>query len=177
MRSAAQPRSSSRVSCGSEPSSFAVACLGLVVTGTLVTSAGPHSGDPDVIHRLWNLPDALYVHVRITAIFGCVFLFVLGYIVARRSLAPRLFRFSLLLLAVLLAQMAIGELQWRLELPWGIVAVHVALAAGCLGADGDALAALIWQPPSLARAAAGVRWTGWPTSSGSPTNQPSKGRF
>ena len=68
-------------------------CLpGLVLTGTLVTSAGPHSGDPDVIHRLWNLPDALYVHVRVTAVFGCVFLFVLGYIVARRSLAPRLFR-------------------------------------------------------------------------------------
>ena len=46
----------------------------------------------------------------------------------RGSLAPRLF-FSLLLLAVLLAQMTVGELQWRLELPWGIVAVHVALAA------------------------------------------------
>lgn len=125
---------------------LAVACLGLVVTGTLVTSAGPHSGDPDVIHRLWNLPDALYLHVRITAIFGCVFLFVLGYIVARRSLAPRLFRFSLLLLGVLLAQMAVGELQWRLELPWGIVALHVALAAA-VWALTVSLAALLWQPP------------------------------
>jgi len=125
---------------------LAAACLALVGTGTLVTSAGPHSGDPDVIHRLWNLPDALYIHVRITAVFGCVFLFVLGYIVARRSLAPRLFRFSLLLLAVLLAQMAVGELQWRLELPWGIVAVHVALAAA-VWALTVALAALIWQPP------------------------------
>ena len=125
---------------------LAVACLGLVLTGTLVTGAGPHSGDPDVIHRLWNLPDALYLHVRITAVFGCVFLFVLGYIVARRSLAPRLFRSSLLLLAVLLAQMTVGELQWRLELPWGIVAVHVALAAA-VWALTVALAALIWQPP------------------------------
>ena len=122
------------------------ACLALVLTGTLVTGAGPHSGDPDVIHRLWNLPDALYVHVRVTAAFGCVFLFVLGYLVARRSLSPRLFRFSLLLLAVLVAQMAVGELQWRLELPWGIVALHVALAAAVWSLTA-ALAAMVWRPP------------------------------
>jgi heme a synthase len=125
---------------------LALASLALVVTGTLVTSAGPHSGDPDVIHRLWNLPDALYLHVRVTAVFGCVFLFVLGYVVARRSLSPRLFRFALGLLAVLIAQMAVGELQWRLELPWGIVAVHVALAAA-VWALTVALAAMLWRPP------------------------------
>ena len=125
---------------------LAVACLALVGTGTLVTGAGPHSGDPDVIERLWNLPDALYVHVRVTAVFGCVLLFVLGYIVARRSLAPRLFGFSLLLLAVVVLQMAVGELQWRLELPWGIVVVHVALAAA-VWALTVALAAMLWLPP------------------------------
>jgi heme a synthase len=123
-----------------------LACLGLVVTGTLVTGAGPHSGDPDVIDRIWTLPDALYVHVRVTAIFGCVFLFVLGYIVARRSLAPRLLGFALALLAVLLAQMTVGELQWRLELPWGIVAVHVALAAAVWMLT-VALVAMLWRPP------------------------------
>ena len=125
---------------------LALACLGLVLTGTLVTGAGPHSGDPDVIERLWNLPDALYVHVRVTAVFGCVLLFVLGYVVARRSLAPRLFGFSLLLLAVVVLQMAVGELQWRLELPWGIVVVHVALAAA-VWALTCALAAMLWRPP------------------------------
>jgi heme a synthase len=125
---------------------LAFACLGLVSTGTLVTGAGPHSGDPDVIHRLWSLPDALYLHVRITAVFGCVFLFVLGYLLARRNLAPRLFRFALVLLALLLAQMAVGELQWRLELPWGIVAVHVALAAA-VWALTVSLATMLWRPP------------------------------
>lgn len=125
---------------------LALACLGLVVTGTLVTGAGPHSGDPDVVERIWTLPDAIYVHVRVTALFGCVLLFVLGYIVARRSLSPRLFRFSLVLLAVLIAQMAVGELQWRLELPWGIVAVHVALAAA-VWALTVGLAAMLWRPP------------------------------
>jgi cytochrome c oxidase assembly protein subunit 15 len=125
---------------------LALACLALVVTGTFVTGAGPHSGDPDVVERLWSLPDALYVHVRVTAVFGCVFLFVLGYLVARKALSTRLYKFALLLLGVLIAQMAVGELQWRLELPWGIVALHVALAAAVWSLT-VALAAMLWRPP------------------------------
>ena len=123
------------------------ACLGLVVTGTLSTAAGPHSGDADVVERLWHLDDAVYLHVRITAVFGCAFLFVLGLLAARRRLAPRLFRFALALLVVLLVQMAVGEFQWRLELPWGIVAVHVALAAA-VWALTVALVHMLWRPPA-----------------------------
>lgn len=123
------------------------ACLGLVVSGTFSTAAGPHSGDPDVIHRLGSLPDALWVHVRVTAIFGAAFLFVLGYLGARRELAPWLFRFALGVLAVLLVQMAVGEIQYRLELPWGIVALHVALAAA-VWALTVALVTMLWRPPA-----------------------------
>jgi cytochrome c oxidase assembly protein subunit 15 len=122
------------------------ACLGLIVTGTFSTAAGPHSGDADVVERLWHLDDAVYLHVRITAVFGSVFLFVLGVLATRRALAPRLFRFALVVLGVLLAQMAVGELQWRLELPWGIVAVHVALAAA-VWALTVALVYMFWRPP------------------------------
>jgi cytochrome c oxidase assembly protein subunit 15 len=125
---------------------LAGACLVLVLTGTFSTAAGPHSGDADVVERLWHLDDAVYLHVRVTAVFGAVFLFVLGLLAARRALAPRLFRFGLLLLAVLLLQMVVGELQWRLELPWGIVAVHVALAAAVWGLT-TALATMLWRPP------------------------------
>lgn len=123
------------------------ACLGLVVTGTFSTAAGPHSGDAEVVERLWHLDDAVYLHVRITAVFGCAFLFVLGVLAARRQLAPRLFRFALALLGVLLVQMAVGELQWRLELPWGIVAVHVALAAA-VWALTVVLVYMLWRPPA-----------------------------
>ena len=122
------------------------ACLGLVVTGTFSTAAGPHSGDADVVERLWHLDDAVYLHVRITAVFGSIFLFVLGVLATRRALAPRLFRFALVVLGVLLVQMAVGELQWRLELPWGIVAVHVALAAA-VWALTVALVYMFWRPP------------------------------
>jgi heme a synthase len=123
------------------------ACLVLVVSGTFSTAAGPHSGDPDVVERLWHLDDAVYLHVRVTAVFGALFLFVLGLLAARRATAPRLFRFALLLLAVLLCQMAVGELQWRLELPWGIVALHVALAAAVWSLT-VALATTLWRPPA-----------------------------
>jgi cytochrome c oxidase assembly protein subunit 15 len=123
------------------------ACLALVVTGTFSTAAGPHSGDANVVERLWHLDDAVYLHVRVTALFGAVFLFVLGLLAARRQLAPRLLRFAFVLLGVLLLQMAVGELQWRLELPWGIVAVHVALAAA-VWALTVALAYMLWRPPA-----------------------------
>ncbi len=107
---------------------LAVACLALVVTGTFATAAGPHSGDPDV-GRLWVLDNAMWVHVRAAGLFGLALLFVLGYLVARRARSPRLFRVGLVVAAVAVAQSAVGELQWQLELPWGIVLVHVALAA------------------------------------------------
>ena len=105
-----------------------VACLGLVVTGTFATAAGPHSGDPDV-GRLWVLDDAMWVHVRAAGLFGLALLFVLGYLVAHRARSPLLLRVGLVVAALAVAQAAVGELQWQTELPWGVVLVHVALAA------------------------------------------------
>jgi cytochrome c oxidase assembly protein subunit 15 len=125
---------------------LAGACLVLVVTGTLSTAAGPHSGGAD-IDRLGNLVDAVYVHVRATAVFGLAFLAVLWVLFRERMRAPGLFRVALLLLGLLLAQMAVGEIQWRNALPWGVVLVHVALAAA-IWAVTVALAALLWRPVS-----------------------------
>jgi cytochrome c oxidase assembly protein subunit 15 len=112
---------------------LAAACLVLVVTGTLATAAGPHSGDPDV-GRLWVLDDAMWVHVRVAGLFGLALLFVLGYLAAARTRAPRLLAVGGVLAGLALAQALVGELQWQTELPWGLVAVHVALAAAVWGA-------------------------------------------
>jgi heme a synthase len=120
------------------------ACLVLVVTGTLSTAAGPHSGDPDV-RRLGNLVDAVYIHVRATAVFGVAFLVVLVALWQRRHEARGLFLVGLGVLALLLAQMAVGEIQWRNALPWGVVLVHVALAAA-VWAGTVVLALLLWRP-------------------------------
>jgi heme A synthase len=43
-------------------------------------------------------------------------------------------------------QIGVGEIQWRTELPWEIVLVHVALAAA-VWAGTVALAALFHRPP------------------------------
>ncbi|MEX0817692.1 MAG: COX15/CtaA family protein [Gaiellales bacterium] len=99
--------------------------LVLVVTGALVTAAGPHSGGEEIA-RFGNVLDAVHVHIGATAVFGVTFL---GLVVA---LAAGRLRTELALaggvLALLMAQMAIGEVQWRNGLPWGLVLVHVGLA-------------------------------------------------
>jgi cytochrome c oxidase assembly protein subunit 15 len=125
----------------------AVAALGLVlvVTGAFATAAGPHPGDSSEVERLGTLDDALWVHVRVTALFGAALLMLFGYLLAERRAAPRLFRWGAAVLAVVVLQMGVGELQYRLELPWGLVAVHVGLAATSWAAT-VALAALVWRP-------------------------------
>ena len=130
---------------------LAAACLVLVVTGAFATAAGPHPGGED-IRRLGSLPDAVAVHVRAAAAFGIGFLVLLGYLAAHRARTPILFRSALVLLALLLAQMAVGEIQWRAQLPWWLVLVHVSLAAA-IWAGTVGLVAALWRPPApLARA-------------------------
>lgn len=46
-----------------------------------------------------------------------------------RSFVSHAARVAAWLLAVLLVQMAVGEIQYRNALPWGLVLVHVTLAA------------------------------------------------
>ena len=102
--------------------------IGLLVTGTFVTAAGPHSGGAD-IRRLGDLEDALYVHVRLSAAFGIGFLILLGALVLHRRTAHGELLLGCAALVLLLVQMGIGEYQWRNELPWAVVLVHVTLAA------------------------------------------------
>ena len=118
---------------------FAALALGVVVTGTLVTAAGPHAGDPDVVDRLWRLDRAVWLHVRVTAAFGIAFAALLWYL--RRT---SLVRVGVLLLALLLVQMAVGELQWRNSLPWWLVLVHVTLASA-IWATTVWLVTLLWR--------------------------------
>lgn len=128
-----------------------VAAAVLVVTGTFSTAAGPHPGDEADIDRFWNLLDAVHIHVRATAVFGISFLVLLAYMIRERARLGRLPAVALALLGLLLVQMAVGEIQWRTQLPWGVVLVHVALAAA-IWAWTVGLVAVLWRPPApLAR--------------------------
>ena len=125
---------------------FTVSGLVLVVSGSLATAAGPHSGGGrEAVKRFARLEPTVYAHAIVVGIFLCSLLFSLGYLAARRDRMPRLFHAGLVLLAALFVQMGIGELQWRTHLPWGVVLLHVALAAA-VWAGTVALAVLIWRP-------------------------------
>ncbi len=124
----------------------------LIVSGTFATAAGPHSGGGEHIDRFGELERTVYLHGAVVGLFLLSFLFAIGYLAAIRDRSPALFRLGLGVLALLLAQMAIGEIQWRTKLPWELVLVHVALAAA-VWAGTVALAALFFRPPrSLLRA-------------------------
>ena len=123
------------------------AALALLVTGTLATAAGPHSGGgAEHVDRLWKLEPLVYAHAAAVGVFGLGVVFVLGYLAARRDRAPRLFMLGLGLFGLLLVQMAIGEIQYRTHLPWPLVLVHVALAAA-VWAGIVAFVAVLWRPP------------------------------
>lgn len=123
---------------------LAAACLALLVTGTFATAAGPHSGGAD-IDRLGDLETALWVHVRATAVFGVLYAVLLVYLARHRQRARGLFLVALGLLGLLVAQMIVGEVQWRTHLPWGLVLGHVALATAVWAAT-VALALLLYRP-------------------------------
>src|SRR5436305_3645171 len=126
---------------------FAAACVVLIVRGSLATAAGPHSGGGKAadIDRFARLQPVVYAHAIVVGIFLCTFLFSLGYLGARRERSRRLFTLGLAVFLVLLAQMGLGELQWRTHLPWGLVLAHVFLAA-TVWIGTVALATLFWRP-------------------------------
>lgn len=126
---------------------LAAACGVLVVTGTLSTASGPHPGDSADIQRFWNLLDAMWLHVRATAVFGVSFLVLLVYLARARARVGLLFHGALALLLILLLQMAVGELQWRNELPWWLVLVHVGFAAA-IWAWTVGLVSTLWRTPA-----------------------------
>ena len=126
---------------------LALACGVLVVTGTLSTAAGPHPGDSAEIQRFWNLLDAVELHVRATAVFGLSFLLLLAWLFRNRDRAGLLAPAALALLVLLLVQMGVGELQWRNQLPWWLVLIHVGLAA-LVWAWTVALVTALWRTPA-----------------------------
>jgi heme a synthase len=122
-------------------------CVALVVTGAVATASGPHPGSSEEVERLGlGIVDTVYVHVRVAAAFG-IGVLVVGWLLWRiRAAYPGLVRIWAGLLVVLVAQAILGEVQYRNALPWGLVLVHVALAAS-IWAFSLVLAFTLWRPP------------------------------
>ena len=126
-----------------------VAIAVLVVTGTLSTAAGrfPGSNGAQVVERIGNFHDAVWLHVRAVAAFGIVFLVLAAWAWTKRARWSWLVRACAGLLVILLVQMGIGEWQYRRYgvIPWWAVVAHVAIAA-LLFAWTVGLVARLWRP-------------------------------
>ena len=121
----------------------------LVVTGTLSTAAGrfPGSSGTQIVSRLGTFYPAVWLHVRAVAAFGIVFCVLAAWAWVQRSRYPWLLRGCAGLLAILLVQMGIGELQYRTygTVPWWVVMLHVVAGAALFGWT-VGLAARLWRP-------------------------------
>lgn len=123
------------------------ACLALVVTGAVASASGPHSGGTNIRRLGISIVDAVYVHVRVVAVFGIGFLLVAGWLVRHRREASRVVWVAGGLLVLLIVQGVLGEVQYRTHLPWWLVLIHVSLGAA-IWSTTVALAHVLWRPPA-----------------------------
>jgi cytochrome c oxidase assembly protein subunit 15 len=122
-------------------------CAALVVTGAVATASGPHPGASEDVERLGlGIEETVYWHVRVAAVFGISVLVLGAFLMRSRRDAPGVFLVWGALVVALLAQAIVGEVQYRNALPWGLVLVHVLLAAA-IWTLFVALAIVLSRPP------------------------------
>jgi len=95
--------------------------------GTIVTGSGPHSGDLD--SRRTGLDPQVLSQVHASAVYLLVALTVGVVALARRVGASGVAQVAALLLALEVAQGAVGWVQYLLDLPEALVAAHMLGAA------------------------------------------------
>lgn len=96
----------------------------VLVTGTVVTGSGPHGGDEDVRRLDFFLPDVVRIHAIAVWILLAVTLWTL-YLVRRGGASPVVERALRVLVALEIAQGAIGYTQYFTGVPVGLVAAHI----------------------------------------------------
>ncbi|WP_096907570.1 heme A synthase [Dietzia sp. WMMA184] len=96
----------------------------LLVLGVVTTGAGPHSGDATEPYR-WALDPAFVSRLHALAVWVFVGLVVVGLLLARREQNQRAVRAWGWLLAITLAQGAVGYVQYFTGLPELLVGIHM----------------------------------------------------
>ena len=113
----------------------------VLVLGVVVTGAGPHSGDDEVGYR-FGVDPWLMAKVHAAAVWAFLAVLVTLVVRLRRAGATgRLWRTTLLLLAVTLGQGLVGYVQLFTGLPIGLVNLHM-LGAALLTAG---VASFVWS--------------------------------
>jgi cytochrome c oxidase assembly protein subunit 15 len=114
-----------------------VALSAVLVTGTMVTGAGPHAGDKSLQRPVPRLEVEIttLVHMHSTLLISYLSLLVaLGFaLLAVRASRPVLTRLGVVVMLVA-AQGALGAVQFFTGVPEALVALHVAGAGACTAA-------------------------------------------
>jgi cytochrome c oxidase assembly protein subunit 15 len=103
-----------------------------VILGTITTGSGPHAGDHGAARN--NLDPELLQHLHSWPAYGAAVAGILLLIGALRLGHARLRRFTVLLVAIEVVQVAVGLTQARLGLPEPLVAAHMVLACSLAAA-------------------------------------------
>ncbi len=105
-----------------------------IVLGTMSTGSGPHAGDHEgeLVQRFdfqgaGTLEWMVQRHSSLAALFGLAAIGI-WLLLRRQGGERRALRPLSVLIGLLALQGAVGGIQWALELPAGIVWLHVALA-------------------------------------------------
>lgn len=101
-----------------------VASSAVLMLGTLVTGTGPHAGSPDIARLPFDPRDVTQLHADL--VYLLVGLVLATALVTRRT---PLWRWSRLLLALVVAQAGLGYWQYFTSVPPVLVALHVLGAA------------------------------------------------
>ena len=117
---------------------LSAATLSLVlITGTMVTGAGPHAGDKSAqqpVKRLQlEITDLVHAHSSLLVAYLSLVIGLTFALLAVRAPRPVLLRLAVLLVLVC-AQGLVGVVQFYTGVPAALVAVHVAGAAACTAA-------------------------------------------
>ena len=106
----------------------AVGAAGLVlVLGTVVTGAGPHGGDDGAARLNLIISEVARLH-SLAAWLLCALLVGLIVVVRRTPQIENRLRLLEFVVALVVGQGALGYLQYALDVPAGLVAVHLTLA-------------------------------------------------
>jgi heme a synthase len=115
----------------------AVALAAVLVTGTLVTGAGPHAGDKSLdrtVPRLQvEITTLVHMHSSLLIAYLSLLVALTFALMSVRAPRPVMLRLSVLL-ALVCAQGLVGTVQFYTGVPAALVAIHVAGAAACTAA-------------------------------------------
>jgi len=107
-----------------------------ILAGTIATASGPHAGDHEgeLVQRFdfqgaETLEWVVQRHAAIAAIYALAAIAV-WFLLRRRGGERRALTPLTVVIGLLALQGAVGGLQWALELPAGLVWIHIAIAVG-----------------------------------------------